>query len=187
MEWNDSLGLRWTHFMTYLRRALPGVDVQFFKTYEPQKRGAQHAHIMFRFVGVVSDGCIRAALLSCADAWGFGKQLTVDVVDLTSGLQVARTAGYCAKYASKCADADRSMIDTSTGEILTVHLRPWSKSARWGESMKLIRARQRMWASGVVSPPGGAAPPPLDLNSDFYTGEESPVIVLDTVGSASAM
>ena len=52
--------------------------------------------------------------------------------------------GYCARYAAKSADADRAMIDTTTGEIITLHLRAWSKSARWGESMKSIRAAQRV-------------------------------------------
>lgn len=191
--WNDSLGMRWTHFVTYLRRALPDVDVQFFKTYEPQRRGAQHAHIMFRFAGIVTDSRIRAALRWAAGKEGFGKQLKVDAVDLSNGLQIARTAGYCAKYAAKSADADRSMIDTATGEIVTVHLRPWSKSARWGDSMKGIQAAQRTWASSAggrpagvpaQAPGGGAA---LDLNSDFYTDRESMILVVDHVGASTAM
>lgn len=192
-EWNDSLGLRWSRFVQYVREYLPGVDVQFFKTYEPQKRGAQHAHIMFRFVGVVSDRRIRAALRLSAHRWGFGKQLQIDVVDLGSGLAVARTAGYCAKYASKSSDADRSMIDTSTGEIIKLHLRAWSKSDRWGETMRSIRHEQRCWAVTGGGRPEGGLPVPLaaagrlDLNSDFYTGGVIKTSVCGSIGSAGTM
>jgi len=191
-DWNDSLGQRWSWFVEYVRRALPGVDVQFFKTYEPQRRGAQHAHIMFRFVGVVTDRRIRAALRLSAMRWGFGKQLQVDAVDLANGLAVARTAGYCAKYASKSSDADRSMIDTSTGEIVTLHLRAWSKSARWGDTMRSIRHEQRCWASaggvhgvGVPAPPAAAGR--LDLNRDFYTEMKDQTSQCGPAESAVAM
>jgi hypothetical protein len=155
--------------MLYLRRYLPDVDVQYFKTYEPQKRGAQHAHGMFRFSGAVTDRRVRAMVRLAARRWGFGDSLKLDAVDLSDPKAVARTAGYCAKYAS--------MLDTSTGEIVTVPLRSWSKSARWGDSMKSIREQQRAWASGAggarqgvpVPPPGAVGA--LDLNRDFYTGE----------------
>ena len=197
LAWNESLPMRWSHFVEYVRREIrkidPRADCQFFKTYEPQKRGAEHAHVMFRFTGVITDETIRRVLRKCADRWEFGKQLKVDVVDLGNGLAVARTAGYCAKYASKSADADRAMIDTTTGEIVNVHLRPWSKSARWGDSMKLIRQRQRQWASAAggarqgvpVVPPGGAAA--LDLNSDFYTETGPSTLLCDHVGAPTAM
>jgi hypothetical protein len=48
--WHADLGQRWSWFVLYLRREL-GVDVQYFKAFEAQRRGAQHAHCMFRFVG----------------------------------------------------------------------------------------------------------------------------------------
>jgi hypothetical protein len=170
-----------------------GVDVQYFKAFEAQRRGAQHAHCMFRFVGAATDRRIRAALRLAAYRWGFGKQLKVDVVDLSNELQIARTAGYCAKYAAKSADADRAMIDTTTGELVTLHLRTWSKSTRWGESMKSIRAAQCAWASAAagarqgvaVVPPGGEAA--LDLNSDFYTEPGPSSLLVDHVGASTAV
>jgi hypothetical protein len=117
-------------------------------------------------------------------------------VDLTDERAVGRTAGYCAKYASKTADSQREWIDTTTGEVLTLRLRPWSKSARWGESMMSIRAAQRQWAASRagVSPPGGTPvllplgdEVALDLNSDFYTEPGSSILLVDHVGAPAAM
>ena len=45
--WHDDLAQRWNWFVTDLRRTLD-LDVQFMKTYEPQERGALHAHAMAR-------------------------------------------------------------------------------------------------------------------------------------------
>jgi hypothetical protein len=179
----------------YVRRDLPGVTVEFFKTFEPQKRGAQHAHVMFRFDGAVVDREVRAALRAAGERWDFGN-IDIKPVDLTSGRAIARTAGYCAKYAAKCSDTDRAMIDTATGEVVRLHLRAWSKSAGWGDTMASIRAAQRTWAAsaGVHSAnAGGASAQPtgseatLDLNCDFYTDAEFVHSVVDHVGASSAM
>ena len=63
---------RWNWFVTDLRRTLD-LDVQFMKTYEPQERGALHAHAMARVVdGVVSDERFRVAVRECAERKGFG-------------------------------------------------------------------------------------------------------------------
>lgn len=60
--WHDDLAQRWNWFVTDLRRTLD-LDVQFMKTYEPQERGALHAHAMMRVVdGVVSDERFRVAV-----------------------------------------------------------------------------------------------------------------------------
>src|SRR3954449_4899359 len=90
--------------------------------------------------------------------------------------EVAKRAGYCSKYAAKMADADRQFINPDTGEIVSLRCRAWSKSARWGDAMRAVEGRRRVWAAGAVSagrasPPGGVRPalPLLDLNSDCYT------------------
>jgi hypothetical protein len=187
--------MAWTHFMLYLRRALPGVDVQYFKTWEPQQRLAQHAHVMFRFSGPVTDRRARAAIRLFAARWGFGNP-DVKPIDTTSERAVARTAGYCAKYASKTSEqSQRVLVDHSTGEVFHLHLRAWSASAEWGDRMKELKDFQRAWAAsaaarkaqptGAVLLPGGEAA--LDLNCDFYTLPDSGSLVELSLGSPAPM
>jgi hypothetical protein len=186
--WNDSLGMNWTHLMTYIRRALPGTDVQFFKAVEPQSRGALHLHVMFRLSGVeVQEDDFAAVLRSQAQRWAFGPKTDVQPVEMSDGLQVARTAGYCSKYAAKTADADRRFVNPETGEVVRLRARAWSKSGEWGDTMRGIEAGRRLWAasagvqlapaSGALAQPASAAS--LDLNSDCYTTGVIGVVVVD--------
>lgn len=156
--WHDSLPQRWSWFMTDLRREL-GIDVEFFKTYEPQQREALHIHSMMRPEGVVTDRRFRAALRLCAARWGFGSQLDVQMVDLSDDRDVARKAGYCAKYASKSADSLPAItrLNISTGEVRQGGMRSWSASWNWGETMKAIAARRRAWAVGNGGTRGNAS------------------------------
>jgi len=179
--WNDSLGQRWSWLVTYVRRAFPGVDVQFFKAVEPQKRGALHLHVMFRLSGMVDFERFEAVMREVAARWGFGPETDVQRVKLGDGREVARTAGYVSKYAAKLADTDRSFVNTATGEIVTLRCRAWSKSGDWGDTMRGIAERRcdyaRAHVGGQVAPPGvtataapgGSAATDLDLNSDCYT------------------
>lgn len=166
--WHHGLGLRWSHFITLLRRL--GLDVEFFKTWEPQRRGALHAHVMMRVGAGVTERRVRAAIrFASRRPWvNFGPQHKVEMIDLSrsdslsSDQQVARTAGYCAKYATKSADAlvDVQRLNTATGELSVGGFRPWSASRAWGDTMKLCKERRRQWASAgaaqLACAPGAA-------------------------------
>lgn len=183
-RWHHGLGLRWSHFMTEVRRLLPGLDVQFFKTWEEQLRGALHAHAMLRLMGVVTERRFRAAVRLAAHRYGFGSQLDLQFIDLADpavmdmveqwcdetasaewvevvvddpvAAAAARKAGYCAKYASKSADRLESVrtIDPWTGELRACGFRPWSASRRWGDTMRAVVMRRRTWATAGHVVPG---------------------------------
>jgi len=157
-RWHDGLGQRWSWFITELRRLL-GCDVQFFKTWELQSRGALHTHSMLKVDGPVTDRRFRAAVRLAASRWGFGRQVDVQMVDLSDSLNAAKAAGYCAKYASKSAD-DLTGVDRLDvwGEIRPVGLRSWSASRRWGDTMSVVRQRRCAWAAAAATANvGGAA------------------------------
>jgi hypothetical protein len=183
VPWNDSLGQRWSWMMTYIRRELPGVTVEFFKAVEPQRRGALHLHVMFRVDASVCPERFAAVMRLCAERWGFGPQTDIQTVMLVDEREVARRAGYCAKYAAKLADADRRFVNPDSGEIVSLRCRAWSKSGKWGVSMRSIEVDRRQWAAaGVRTAPAGRAPVVaalLDLNSDCYTEGPIEVAVVD--------
>jgi hypothetical protein len=178
--WHAGLGQRWSWFVTDLRR-LTGVQVEFFKTWEVQRRGALHLHSMMRPEGVISDRRFRAAIKLAARRWGFGEQVDIKVVDLADSEQAAKVAGYCAKYASKSADdlVDVRRVNMTTGEFLPVGLRSWSASRSWGDTMGTIRQRRCQWAAlqaaagqarGSVTATGDAVGGALDSNQGIYAG-----------------
>lgn len=150
--WHANMSGRWTHFMTQLRRTLDGsgphVDVQFVKTYEPQKRGALHIHSMMRLEGVCSEARFTAAVEHAAKLNGFGSQVDVKYIDLSNAKTVARIAGYLAKYTTKCADELQQVevINKHTGEFQPCSLRNWSASALWGDRMWETQLRRVTWA-----------------------------------------
>jgi hypothetical protein len=186
--WHNDLGLRWSHFVHDLRRLLnPGavgpvsewpVQVEFMKTYEPQVRGALHAHPMMKLMGAVSDARFIACYRKAAKRNGFGRELVCSRVDLSDPTQAARKAGYVAKYASKSANALPNVrrINPSTGEIATGGFRAWSASRGWGETMRSIHERRRQWAATQAGAGSATAEPEhlavagagLDLNQDLY-------------------
>lgn len=172
--WHDEVGQRWSWFVTDLRREL-GCDVQFFKTWEPQSRGALHAHSMMRTQGPVSESRFRTAVTVCAARWGFGEQIKVEMVDLGDSLQAAKCAGYCAKYSSKGADALPAVqrLNMVTGELRHGGYRSWSSSRSWGSTMAAIRLRRCQWAANHAAAIGGADAAvgcALDSYQDIYAG-----------------
>ena len=64
--WNTCAPQAWSWFVTYLRRLLDGHDVQFWKCWETQERGALHAHAIVWAAGV-SEQRFRAAWNEAAD------------------------------------------------------------------------------------------------------------------------
>jgi hypothetical protein len=150
--WHSKMSSMWTHLITELRRTLdgsgPAVDVQFVKTYEPQKRGALHIHSMMRLEGVCSEARFTAAMKKAARLNGFGPQLDLDFIDLSNERTVARIAGYLSKYTTKCADALQhvEVINLHTGEFRPCTLRNWSASALWGDRMWETQLRRVTWA-----------------------------------------
>lgn len=179
--WHNGLGLRWSHWVTDLRRVLarryPGVQVEFFKGWEPQKRGPLHAHSMIRVTGApVTTRAMRAAVRLVTTRNGFGPQWKCDPVDLSDSRSAARCAGYCAKYASKSADALPTVqrLDVATGEVRCGGVRAWSASRRWGLTMRAINARRVAFAAGGAQAGGGdpaagdAVGGALDLKTESY-------------------
>lgn len=182
-RWHDGIGLRWSHFVTDLRRVLgrrwPSCTVEFCKTWETQTRGALHAHAMVRVDGApVSQRAFRAAVRLCAGRNGFGRRFDVQGVDLRDSRAVAMTAGYVAKYATKNADTlpELRRVDV-TGRCSVGGVRAWSSSRKWGDSMADVQARRASWfaagGSGGVSSSAGGTPAPggaaaLDLKSGIY-------------------
>jgi len=200
--WHDGMGMRWSHWVTAVRRALgPSVTVDFFKTYEPQQRGALHIHAMVRVSGAVAAKRVETVMRWAASrSWiGFGRQATIAPVDLSDGRSVARTAGYCAKYASKSADAlpDVLRLNAATGEVRHGGLRSWSASRSWGDTMRCINIRRRAWAAGAATSgatqlaactagaagAGGA----LDLNQKHYAGSDQGAGLIDSVAGTCAV
>jgi len=194
-RWHDGIGLRWSHFVTDLRRVLarrwPSVTVEFCKTWEAQRRGALHAHAMVRVAGApVSHRAFKAAVRLCAGRNGFGRRFDVQAVDLSDSRAVAMVAGYVAKYSSKNADAlpDLRRVD-ATGRCTQGGVRAWSASRKWGDTMADVQARRVAYVrplGGVgVSPAlAGGAPAPgaegaLDLKTGIYA--QAPPRVLCSV------
>ena len=172
-RWHAQLARNWSDFITYLRRALPGCRVEYMKTYEPQKRDAQHVHAPMSVEGVVTEKRLRQVIAECAERWGFGPQLDVSMVDTKRvGLGecsegVARAAGYVAKYVTKSCDRMLTgirMIDADGTERMG-RLRAWSASRGWGDTMKRCAERRAQWmaaealsAAGMAPAPAGGAP-----------------------------
>lgn len=183
--WHDGMASRWTHFVTELRRSLnPGltgppsswpVRVEFFKTYEPQERNALHVHAMLRVDGPCTWRRFVAMASKARRLNGFGPQMDVRSVDISSAEQAAIRAGYCAKYTSKNADALPSCrrIDRATGEVRYGGLRSWSASRRWGLTMGAVQGRRRAYAADLARAAAhGSMPfePPLAAALDSYCG-----------------
>jgi hypothetical protein len=169
-RWHDDIGIRVSRVFEDVRRALnPGesalpvskrsIRFEYMRTYEPQKRGALHAHLMGRLEGPATDRRFRRAFKEAALKHGFGKELRIDQVDLSSPLGAARAAGYVAKYNSKSADAlpEVRRID-AYGEIRYGGLRSWAASRSWGDTMAVVELRRVQWAvANAVATAGGAA------------------------------
>jgi hypothetical protein len=158
--WHDDIGIRLSRVFEDVRRALnPGESAvavsqrstrfEYMRTYEPQKRGALHAHMMGRVEGVgVTDKRFRAVFAEAARRHGFGKQLKIDQVDISNPLHAARAAGYVAKYNTKSADAlpDIRRLNCATGEIRHGGMRSWSASRSYGDTMRSVQLRRCQWA-----------------------------------------
>jgi len=199
--WEAGLPKRWSYFRQSLRRSLgAGVDVQFFKTYEEQRRGVLHVHALVRVEGVCSKRRFRSAVRSYRDAQGFGRQYDVSHVNGNDLREIARAAGYLAKYVTKAYDAETT-VATVKDDAVGWHppmiavcvrrraVRAWSASRGWGETMHETRERRVSYcragnSAGAPAPPSLAsrAPQaPLDLYPNFSTGG------LDTERSDHAM
>jgi hypothetical protein len=144
---------------------LYGLDLEYFKAAEVQRRGALHYHVLLRRehggVLAVSTGALRRLALR----HGFGH--SVDVQHVQPG-----HAAYVAKYVGKAADARPDVpwcgkrwtggawVRKDTGEICSrprrevasyaPTYRTWTASRRWGDSMASIKACQAHYAATVA-------------------------------------
>lgn len=178
--WNARAPQRWSHFVTELRRRLR-CDVQFFGSWETQKRGMLHRHAILWVAPGVTARRVRAAVRVAAPRYGFGRQWKCDPIAGDTARELARKAGYVAKYATKGGDLAVS-LDVATGELREGGYRRWSASRRWGQTIASVRAERVAWAiaqaairaavpDAVGLPPGGrcdAAGVALDLDRESY-------------------
>jgi len=178
--WHWGVGLRWSHFMRDLRRAVgPGVRVEFFKTWEPQDRNALHAHAAMRVEGPITTKRFQACVRSCAVGVGFGRQCRVDSIQQHDPRHVARTAGYVAKYVTKSSDALPEVVSVNVdGEVRYGGVRAWSASWGWGVKVCGLAASRRAYAQALtLGGDAGEAGDPLaseaslDPKKDFYPVE----------------
>lgn len=170
--WNGTAPKRWSWFITYLRRRLG--SLQFVGVWEDQERGVLHRHFLIRLDSPSTEKRVRAAVRNIGQRWGFGRQY--DVRAITSS--AANEAWYIASYATKTVDrvADRRVLNTRTGEMRRGGggFRSWSASRSWGDTCKVVRERQRVWAvsggTALAGTPGtvGAAGA-LDPNERIST------------------
>lgn len=148
-EWNATLGERWNRLLQAIRRGEASPkrngqrdpqDVQYFRVYEPQKRGLLHIHAVL----VSGDGepirlserKLRALLI----AHGFGHSFKWDPMT-ASKHEAQKLGGYLAKYVSKTTDERASVPwrhpseDPHRGRMF----RTWVASRRWRCSMRDVR------------------------------------------------
>jgi len=194
--WHGGLGLRWSHLVQDLRRVLgPGVRVEYFKVWEPQRRGALHAHAMVRAEGVGARR-FRAAVRLCVrrPARQFGRQFDLQAIDVSDPRAAARSAGYCAKYATKAADALGSVRAVKADGSPSKGFRAWSATRGYGDTMKVVQMRRESWwAAGLRASShgvGGAQPPPcaggaLDLKSDRYASVRAVALIPSVEGAVT--
>lgn len=143
-EWNVRAGECWNRLRTWLKDTY-GFEIQYFRGVEIQQRGAIHYHVpVWSPVPIDVDSVELAAVRA-----GFGHEVDLEPVSgLSSGVP-----GYVAKYVTKTSDQRDSVpwsvdqVDVETGEICRRQVRAtyrgYSKSARWGLTMKEIKAALR--------------------------------------------
>lgn len=151
-QWNPMCAKNWNHFRTLLL-AEYGVKVEFFAGREPQDgkrrkdrigRGALHMHVLVSSPVVLSKNTLRRLAMRA----GFGHSL--DLERLRPGSAAA--AAYVTKmgkYVSKgCNDRSevpwRVLVADDDGDLYEMHTAPtyraWSQSAKWGTSMRELKA-----------------------------------------------
>jgi hypothetical protein len=173
--WHATLAKRWSYFRQFMGRA--GIDVQYLKSYELQRRGAVHAHVMVRVPAGVPERLLHQLVRSYARHYGWGPQVKLDRLGAEgSPDSVRRAAAYVAKYACKGSGVKVERLNFATGELESCGLRSWSASGSWGMRMwqcRLERARfAAARAAGVAAARRATAPGAagaLDLNNDYST------------------
>jgi hypothetical protein len=132
--WNRSASRRWNRLLTALRRRYPGL--QFVRAVEVQARGLIHYHLAVACPVALDLVWVRDEAVRC----GFGCSL--DWQDVAN-------PRYLAKYVTKSLEAQGlswSEVNLETGEVVAVEdprLRTMSRSAAWGVTLAMLRARRR--------------------------------------------
>jgi hypothetical protein len=161
-RWNTGLAKRWSYFRMVVKRHLPaGADMTMCKSWELQKRGALHVHAMLRFEGCTFAEA-EAALEWYRAHYGWGTEMKVDPVPVRDERQIARRAGYIAKYCSKGYDDLQDVPTIVNGLVQCCRMSPFSKSRGWGLTLaECYHRRVDWWASaGVRLAPASSAPAP---------------------------
>lgn len=163
--WHADVSERLSHFVEYVRRDVErylrmvdatGPDrMQYFGSWEMQRREMLHRHMAVRCPGKVPQRIMRRIVKAHAVRWGFGPQVKCDALREGS----VREMWYVAKYATKSADdlSEMTLLDLETGELRHgTRKRPWSASWHWGETVSSMRkARQAYAASRAGDRPAG--------------------------------
>jgi hypothetical protein len=173
-EWNGNCSARWNRFIEQLRRET-GLQLQYFRGAEVQRRGALHFHVMVRLPRSRGAVLSVAQIRRIAMAYGFGHEVSLDPIT------DHKAAGYVAKYVSKsCADRVRMpWVHRRTGEVTNGYgrYRTWTSSREWGQSMKQVRAEQAAWwaeRAGEAPPAQQAPTGPHDPCSHSYASAGPP-------------
>jgi len=145
-EWNALLAGNWSMFMVYFRRRY-GQDSQYAKAVEVQMlrlkrtgRGLLHLHVLIRCRTDVTHSV--EELRRLAIRWGFGHSMKVEPFR-------PEHVFYLANYGTKACD-DRQhidLLDRRTGEIIhgPRHMRTFTCSRKWGETIGDVKRQQRAW------------------------------------------
>jgi hypothetical protein len=166
-EWNGSASANWNRFIEDFRR-LVGVDVQYFRAAEVQKRGALHFHVLIRLPKSCGINVSLPRLRQLAIHHGFGHSVDLQAV------HSERAASYVAKYASKSCATRKEMpwVHRRTGEVSDGYrrYRVWTSSRQWGCTMADVRAAQAAWwrEGDRKEPAEPATAGPLDPRSQSY-------------------
>jgi hypothetical protein len=152
-DWNATLGARWNRFMQAVRRGeasakVRGVrqpqDVEYFRVYEVQKRGALHVHCPM--VGRETETVVLSLrkLRALAIAHGFGHSLKWD--PMTGGKHEAmKLGGYVSKYVTKACDERAQVPWRAPGDNPNrgSRWRTWVSSRQWRCRMADVRGAAR--------------------------------------------
>lgn len=162
-QWNAACSGMFRVLMLRLRRRY-GKDLQYYRGVEVQDgksrtdgigRGALHYHVVVRS----SRPLVLAEVWRMARACGFGCSVDLRPIDLGSD-EAQRIARYVSKYVTKgCEDRDFvpwsqrkvwERVNMVTGEVTELPytstqptFRTWSQSARFGLTMRELRAKRR--------------------------------------------
>jgi hypothetical protein len=133
-EWNEGAPDRWERFVRLLRDTFPNMEIDVWKVWEKQQRGALHAHGLIRGPRFIDMEVFRALAVSA----GFGPRVGLEACKVSKG-GVRGLLGYFSKYLLKAVEAWRS------GSHVITASRGWQID--WKRRSKEKRVSEWAWIS----------------------------------------